>query len=91
MLLFIKSWLNRCRLRYFRAPLCLVSHYEQSTSTMVVVKDEMGHVFQEKLAKIARNQAYIQQFSAHDAHLLGYLLGHEDTLAAIRFEKTLAN
>lgn len=72
------------------APLCLMSHYEESTVTMIVVRDSMGQVFKEKLAS-ARNQAFIQQFSAKDAHLLGYLLGHEDTLAVMACEKSLAN
>lgn len=87
-----KSWLVRFLSLFFSSPpLCLMSHYEESTSTMIVVKDKTGQVFKEKLTSIARNQVLIQQFSAKDAHLLGYLLGHEDTLAAIACKKTLAN
>ena len=87
-----KSWSDRF-LIFFRAkpPLRLMSHYEESTSTMIVVKNNMGQVFKEKLTNIARNQAFIQQFSAKDAHLLGYLLGHEDSLAVQACEKSLAN
>lgn len=92
MLNEIKSWLYRCYRRYFASPpLYLMSHYEESTSTMIVIQDKMGSIFKEKLTNIARNQMFIQQFSAKDAHLLGYLLGHEDTLAAITHEKNLAH
>jgi hypothetical protein len=89
----VKSWLDSWWKTFFRSSphLRLLSHYEESTVTIIVVRNNMGQVFKEKLARIARNQAFIQQFSAKDAHLLGYLLGHEDTLAAIACEKSLAN
>jgi|GEM_PF-4613693 len=88
----IKSWLHRFRTLFFcSSPLCLLSHYEDSASTMIVVKDKLGQVFKKKLTDIARNQALIQQFSAKDAHLLGYLLGHEDTLASMACEKSLTH
>lgn len=87
-----KSWLDKFW-EFFRTkpPLRLMSHYEESTLIMIVVKDNMGQVFKEKLANVARNQAFIQQFSAKDAHLLGYLLGSEDSIATKAFVKTLAN
>ncbi|MGE3317907.1 MAG: hypothetical protein AB7I18_01315 [Candidatus Berkiella sp.] len=74
MILFFKSWLNRYR---------LLSHYEENRGTVVVFKNKLGRVFKVKLNKIARNSAFIRHFSKQDAHLLGYLLGCEDTLATL--------
>lgn len=91
MLIKIKSWLDS-QFRYTSTPpLSLLSHYEDSTITFIVVKDKLGNIFKEKLSKVARSPVLIRQFSAQDAHLLGYLLGHEDTLATIKSEKILAN
>ncbi|MCS5709977.1 hypothetical protein [Candidatus Berkiella aquae] len=85
----IKSWLHRCRLRKNPSPtLHLLSHYEDKTNTMVIIKDKVGTIFKERLATIARSQQYIRQFSAQDAHLLGYLLGHQDALAVSAYKKT---
>lgn len=82
----IKSWLDRCQLRKATSPsLRLLSHYEDKARTIVIIKDKMGHIFKERLATIARSQHYIQQFSIQDAHLLGYLLGHEDALVVLTY------
>lgn len=84
----IKSWLGKCRIRYFTTTSCsLLAHYQEKTHTFIVFKDCLGHICNERLAKIARSQYHIQQFSKQDAHLLGYLLGHEDTLKALAQEK----
>lgn len=88
VLTLVKSWLGRCKIRYFSArSWALLSHYQEKTHTFIIFKDCMGRICNERLAKIARSQQYIQQFSKQDAHLLGYLLGHEDTLAALAHEK----
>lgn len=87
ILSFIKSWLSRC-VRYFTAtPSSLLAHYQEKTSTFIVFKDAKGRICNERLAEIARSQRRIQQFSKQDAHLLGYLLGQEDALAALAQEK----
>jgi len=77
-MLLLKSWLNRYR---------LLSHYEENRCTIVVIKTKLGRVFKVKLNKIARNRILIKQFSRQDAHLLGYLLGCEDTLATLELAK----
>lgn len=74
MMSFYKSWLNRYK---------LLSHYEENQCTMVVFKNKLGRIFKVKLNKIARDKVIIRQFSRQDAHLLGYLLGCEDTLATL--------
>ncbi|HRE32587.1 MAG TPA: hypothetical protein PLD88_11485 [Candidatus Berkiella sp.] len=85
----IKSWLHRYLLHKKPSPtLCLLSHYEDKTNTMVIIKDKVGTIFKERLATIARSQQYVQQFSAQDAHILGYLLGHQDALAISAYKKT---
>lgn len=92
MLSKIISWLDsQTRLPSSAPPLCLLSHYEDSATTIIVVKDKLGKIFKEELRKIARSPALIRQFSAQDAHLLGYLLGYEDTLATIKSQKNLTN
>ncbi len=88
VLQFIKSWLGRYRIRYFTATsFSLLAHYQEKTQTFIVFKDCMGRICKERLVNIARCQHTIQQFSKRDAHLLGYLLGYEDTLAAFTQEK----
>lgn len=85
----VKNWLGRYRIRYFTATSwSLLAHYQEKTQTFIVFKDCTGRICKERLVNIARSQDTIQQFSKQDAHLLGYLLGHEDTLAALAHEET---
>lgn len=89
MLTKIKSWLNS-QIRYTPPLLSLLSHYEDRAIIYIVVKDKVGKIFKEELAKVARSPALIKQFSAQDAHLLGYLLGYEDKLAMTKRSKNLS-
>ncbi|MBS0290612.1 MAG: hypothetical protein JSS07_11340 [Proteobacteria bacterium] len=76
--LFLK-WILKLR-KYFRSSpqIVIVSHFYQNETIQVLMKDKQGSTQVHQLQSVARKKDIINQLSAKDAFLLGYLLAEHE-------------